>query len=102
MKLIKTSLTSSFICRLAVALGLTCLMSYVAKASPFAGNITGTNGTGDVFFTMNEAGANVDIVYEDGTTNSLGVIPKGTTNFNATFNAVLHTSWQIIAFKAGT
>ena len=103
MKLIKTSLTSSFIRCLAVALGLTCLSSYVANAHPFAANITGTNGANIVSFVMNEAGATVDLVFEDGTTNHLGVLPKGTTSFDVTTNtAIPHTSWQVICFKAGT
>jgi len=47
---------------------------------------------------MNEDGATVAIVFEDNTTNSMGVLPKGATNFNIG----AHTSFQIICYKQGT
>jgi hypothetical protein len=46
---------------------------------------------------MNEAGATVNIVFEDNTTNSMGVLPVGTTNFNIG----AHTSFRIICYKLG-
>jgi len=69
----------------------------VAQAHPFASGITGTNGAGGVSFVMNEAGATVDVVFEDNTTNHMGILPKGPANFNLG----AHTSFQIICSKTG-
>src|SRR5215470_2903989 len=71
--------------------------SHVAQAHPYASGITGTNALGNVSFIMNEAGATVDVVFDDGTTNHMGVLPKGSTNFNIG----THTGFQIICFKQG-
>src|SRR5437764_1957833 len=88
---------SSFPFSIVAATLLACFGMRVAQAHPYASGVTGTNGAGAVSFVMNEAGANVDIVFDDGTTNSMGVLPKGSTNFNLGS----HTSFQIICFKAG-
>src|SRR5262245_6344190 len=86
--------------KLAVFLALAALFfsALVAQAHPYASGITGTNGIGDVSFIMNEAGATVDVVFEDNTTNHLGILPKG----SASFNIFAHTSFRIICFKTGT
>lgn len=85
--------------KLAVFLALAALFfsGLVAQAHPYASGITGTNGAGVVSFIMNEAGATVDVVFENGQTNHMGVLPVGTTNFNIG----THTSFRIICFKAG-
>src|SRR4029077_3557492 len=80
-----------------LALAALFLSGLVAQAHPYASGITGTNGAGVVRFIMNEAGANVDVVFEDGTTNHMGVLPSGSTNFNIG----THTSFRIISFKTG-
>jgi hypothetical protein len=81
---------------LAAGLALTAF-AYVASAHPYASGITGTNALGQVFFSMNEAGATVTITFEDSSTLNMGVLPKGTTNFNI----LSHTSFKITCFKEG-
>src|SRR5882762_9041298 len=97
MKFTQTSLASSFIRGFALALAVTSLGVYVANAGPFAANISGTNGAGVVSFIMNEAGADVNVVWEDLTTFPMGTLPKGKTNFSVG----PHTSWQIVCTKTG-
>src|SRR5689334_19689736 len=80
-----------------LALAVLALTGPVARAHPFASGVTGTNGAGVVSFVMNEGGATVDVVFEDNTTNHMGVLAKGPANF--TLGA--HTSFRIICFKAG-
>lgn len=46
---------------------------------------------------MNEAGATVTITFEDSSVFNMGVLPKGTTNFNIGS----HTSFRITCFKEG-
>ena len=72
--------------------------TYVASAHPYASGVTPTNSSGQVFFTMNEAGATVTIKFEDNSTLNMGILPKGTTNFNIGS----HTSFRISCFKEGT
>src|SRR5205823_3470677 len=81
------------------------LSSYVAHAHPFSSNVTGTNASGIVHFTMNETGAAVTVVYEDGTTNSVldgtplnATLGKGDNSFFAEG----HSSWRIICYKQGS
>ena len=71
------------------------LLSYSVKAAPYASGVTNNNGT--IQFVMNEAGATVNVVFEDNTTNALGVLPKGAASFP--LNG--HTSYQIICTKTG-
>ena len=71
------------------------MFSLSIQAHPYASSVTNDNGT--IRFIMNEAGAAVNVVFEDNTTNAMGVLPKGATNF--TLGA--HTSFQIICFKLG-
>jgi len=61
---------------LIVAAATLFLTGQFANAHPYASGITGTNGAGNVSFIMNEAGAAVDVVFEDGTTKSYGGSPK--------------------------
>src|SRR5262245_60484238 len=100
MKYIITPPSLPFTRKLALFVALAALLfsGLVAQAHPYASSISGTNGAGVVSFVMNEAGATVDIVFEDGTTNAMGVLPKGATNFNLG----THTSFRIICFKFGT
>jgi hypothetical protein len=100
MKYITTHPSLPFTRKLALFLTLAVLSltGLVANAHPYASGITGTNGAGVVSFIMNEAGANVDVVFDDGTTNHMGVLPKGGTNFNIG----THTSFRIICFKTGS
>jgi hypothetical protein len=67
----------------------------LAQASPYASAVTNDNGV--IKFIMNEGGATVSVVFEDNTTNVLGVLPKGP----ASFPLGTHTSFQIICVKAG-
>ncbi len=97
MNPIKNPPLPSTIHKIALFLALLCLTGLVANAHPFASGITSTNASGVVGFLMNEAGATVDVVFEDGTTNHMGVLPKGATNFNLG----THSSFQIICFKTG-
>src|SRR5262249_48677408 len=91
-----------------VALLLSVFSALVANAHPYASNITGTNSSGIVSFTMNEDGAYVTIIYEDGTTNSVFdgtfTVSKGPQLFLLETNAVLggfHTGFKIICYKQG-
>jgi hypothetical protein len=99
MKYITTPHTLPLIRKLALFVALAGLFfsGVVAQAHPYASGVTGTNGTGDVSFIMNEAGATVDVVFENGQTNHMGVLPRGATNFNIG----THTSFRIICFKTG-
>lgn len=93
--------STSPVSTLKLSLSAVCLLflsCLTIHAHPYASGITGTNGSGQVFFTMNEAGATVNIVFEDNTTNSMGTLPKGTTNFNIG----AHTSFRIICYKQGS
>jgi hypothetical protein len=83
--------------RPAAATATLLLTGSLALAHPYASSVSGTNGTGDVSFIMNEAGATVNVVFEDNSTNAMGVLPKGSTNFHLG----THTSFKIICFKAG-
>ncbi len=86
--------------KLAVVIAL-FLCAQIAKATPYASGITnlGTGGgNGTIQFVLNEAGADVKVVFEDGTTNAMGVLPKGATNFAL----AAHTSFSIYVTKLGT
>lgn len=97
MNLIKTPPSPTFTRKIVLFLALLCLTGLVANAHPYASCITGTNAAGMVSFIMNEGGGTVDVVFEDNTTNHMGVLPKGSTNFNLG----THTSFRIICFKTG-
>lgn len=84
-----------------VALGLTVLgCATMAKASPYASGLTNIviGGSNYLQYVMNEAGASVSIVFEDGTSNVLSAnMPAGKTNVYIGTN----TSWKIYATKLG-
>ena len=86
-----------------LSLLLSMLSSFVANAHPYASNITGTNNAGLVSFTLNEDGAFVTVVYEDGTTNSVldgsAMLSKGPQLF---YLEPPHVGFKIICFKTGT
>jgi len=86
--------TKSLVLTLAIVAAM-LVFSLSVHAHPYASGITNDNGT--IHFTMNEAGATVDVVFEDTTTNAMGVLPKGATNFALGS----HTSFQIICTKIG-
>jgi hypothetical protein len=80
---------------LAVALVAAVFSIQSLQASPFASGITNKSGT--INFILNEGGGTVYVVFEDGTTNSMGVLNKGVQSF------VLgsHTSYAIYVKKTG-
>lgn len=80
-----------------IALVALLTFNLAVQAHPYASGITGTNAAGDVGFFMNETGAAVTITFEDASTLSLGVLPKG-TNF---FHLAPHTSYLISCYKQG-
>src|SRR5690349_12707100 len=92
---------------LAFTCAMATLTSYVASAHPYAANILGTNapgnGVGIASFVLNESADSVTIIYDPGQasgwTNSLGALPKGTTQF--VFPGT-NTSFQISCTKVGT
>lgn len=83
---------------LAVGLAVIGCVS-VAKATPFASGITNIGGTGTIQFIMNEAGGAVSyITYPSGTSNYMGVLPVGKTNFTLGGG---DTSYAIYCTKLG-
>lgn len=92
----KNIMNRSFIRLLLVGATASMLANQVATAHPYASG-TYTNGDGNVYFFMNEAGANVTVTFEDLTTTNLGVLPKGQTNFYLG----THTSYSISCYKQG-
>ena len=66
-----------------------------ALAHPYASGVTNDNGT--IRFILNEAGGTVYVVFQDGTTNSLGVLGKGSQSFALGS----HTSYAIFVTKIG-
>src|SRR5437899_7770622 len=81
-----------------VVLALTVIVGRQAQAHPYASGLTGTNGSGDVSFVMNEAGATVTVIFSDDfSTLNLGVLAKG-SNY---FHLGLHTSYSIRCYKQG-
>jgi len=69
--------------------------SFCAQAHPYASGVTNDNGT--IRFTLNESGGTVYIVFEDNTTNNLGVLNKGARSFALG----AHTSFSIYVHKDG-
>ena len=79
---------------LVLALAVTALSSYVARAVPYASCIT--NNTGSVSFYLNENADDVKIVFDGGgvgKTNDLGAKTKGLQA--GAFSMTGHTSYQI-------
>src|ERR1041385_2565326 len=69
-----------------------------AFAHPYASGLTATNAAGDVGFFMNETGATVTVTFEDASSLSLGVLPKGTNHFNMAG----HSSYTISCYHPGS
>ena len=65
------------------------------QASPFASGVVNNSGT--INFILNEGGGNVYVVFENGTTNSMGVLAKGAQSFSLGG----HTSYAIYVVKSG-
>src|SRR5215471_16587092 len=106
MKTIKSRMYSSLARILALTLASLFASSRVANAHPYASNITPTNSSGFVSFTINEDGGTVTVVYEDGSTNTVPGAPfdgsapvaKGSYSF---YLEPPHTSFKIICNKQG-
>ena len=81
--------------RIAVALMATVFSIQTLQASPFASGVVNNSGT--INFILNEGGGNVYVVFEDGTTNTMGVLGKGAQSFTLG----THTSYAIYVVKAG-
>lgn len=93
-------------CRLLLPCAVTVLLNLVAapivRATPYASGITVTNGT--VRFYLNEAGGNVMVTYEDGTTNaSFNGITTGLNEPAGQYSFQLggHTGYAISVHKQG-
>jgi hypothetical protein len=80
---------------IAAAVLATAFSIQTLQASPFASGVVNNSGT--INFTLNEGGGNVYVVFEDGTTNLMGVLPQGGTNFLLGS----HTSYAIYVVKSG-
>jgi Immunoglobulin I-set domain len=72
------------------------------KATPYASGLTNNSGT--ISFYLNEAGGNVTVTYEDGSTNTtFNGITTGTNEPKGQFSFSLsgHTGYAISVFKLG-
>ena len=81
--------------RVAVAVMAALFSIQTLQAAPFASGIVNNSGT--INFVLNESGGNVYVVFEDGTTNTMGVLGKGAQSFALG----THTSYAIYVVKAG-
>jgi hypothetical protein len=81
--------------RLGFGLALVPITTEVARAHPYASGVTNSNGT--IQFILNEDGATVYVVFEDQSTNALGVLDKG----QQSFPLGAHTSYAIYVTKLG-
>lgn len=81
--------------RCALGSALLALSVQVAMAHPYASGITNNNGTID--FVLNEGGGNVYVVFEDKSTNQLGVLGAGSQSFGLGS----HKSFAIYVTKLG-
>jgi hypothetical protein len=79
----------------AVAVMAMAFFVHTLQAAPYASDITISGG--NVNFILNEDGGNVYVVFEDGTTNSMGVLGKGVQSFPLGS----HTSYAIYVVKTG-
>jgi hypothetical protein len=80
---------------LILALAVTAVATQVALAHPYASGVTNDNGT--IRFILNEDGGTVNVVFENNTTNSMGVLGKGPQSFALG----AHTSFAIYVTKIG-
>jgi hypothetical protein len=90
MKAFKFTLVRALLCVVSLL-----LFSSAAKATPYASGVTNNNGT--IQFILNEGGGTVSVVFEDGTTNTMGVLPSGAQSFPLG----AHTSYSIYVTKLG-
>lgn len=81
--------------RIIVAVMAAVFSIQTLQAAPYASGVVNNSGT--INFILNEGDGNVYVVFEDGTTNFMGVCPKGGTNFLLG----AHTSYAIYVVKAG-
>ena len=79
---------------LAIGVLLLCSIPQL-RAHPYASGVTNNNGT--IQFVLNEGGGNVDVVFEDGSTNAMGVLGKGAQSFALGG----HSSYAIVVTKLG-
>src|SRR5690348_11261114 len=79
----------------ALGCSLLALTVRVATAHPYASGITNENGT--IHFVLNEGGGTVSVIFEDKSTNQLGVLPAG----QQSFALGAHTSFAIYVTKLG-
>jgi len=79
-----------------LALAALFLTGLAANAHPYASGVTNDNGT--IRFFLNESGGTVYVVFEDNTTNNLGVLNKGPRSFALG----AHSSYSIYVHKDGT
>src|SRR5215467_14974294 len=83
-------------CLVPLVTGIAALAwTQVATAHPYASGITNNNGT--IQFILNEGGGTVDVVFEDQSTNSLGVLGEGPQSFSLGG----HTSYALYVTKLG-
>ena len=81
MKKIATFITPPGLRGLVIGLAALALASLTATAAPFASTVT-TNGAGQVYFYLNEAGATVTVTFDNATVLNMGVVNfVGQTNF---------------------
>jgi hypothetical protein len=80
---------------MAVAVLAAAFSIQTLQATPYASGIVNNSGT--INFILNEGGGTVYVVFEDGTTNLMGVLPQGGTNFLLG----AHTSYAIYVVKSG-
>jgi Immunoglobulin I-set domain len=81
--------------RITVAVMAAVFSIQTLQAAPYASGVF--NNAGTINFILNEGGGNVYVVFEDGTTNFMGVCPQGGTNFLLG----AHTSYAIYVVKSG-
>src|SRR5207245_6719816 len=79
----------------ALALLVFGLGGLLVQAHPYASGVTNDNGT--IRFILNEGGGDVYVVFEDNTTNTMGVLAKGPQSFALG----VHTSFSIYVAKIG-
>lgn len=90
------NLKSCFQSIVLTAIGTLLAACLSVQAHPYASGVTNDNGT--IRFILNEGGGTVEVVFEDNTTNSLGVLAKGPQSFPLGS----HTSFSIYVTKSGT
>ena len=107
MKNIKQFLHQPTLQGLIIGLAALALASFPVKATPYASGCVNSTGdqNGDIGFFLNEGGATVTVIYDDGSTNAnfdgitTGLnVPRGSNYFNLQG----HNGYQIRVFKIGS